>query len=564
MYSFCTEFSGVSRYYVRLARTRLAQAVQNATTSSVRIRITDIPLWLGEDDTLLAKRAADRLGLAVSNLREVLVIRRSLDARKKGHPRWLVNLELDVDGTVRQGIQGVSEAPQPDPPPSRVRPPPFPPIIVGAGPAGLFCAYALLERGIASVIVDRGKPVSPRRRDVAKLMRSGELDPESNMNYGEGGAGAYTDGKLGTRIHHPAVRKVVELFAHYGKVTRILAEGKPHVGSDVLPAAVAAMRADLEAGGCVFHWNARVADLELSGAQVRGVRLADGRSLDSDRVVLAPGNSARELFELFAARGWPIEAKPFAVGFRVEHPQALIDRIQYGTAGRHGQLPPADYKLAENPQIDGQVRGVFSFCMCPGGLVVPTPTEPEMLCTNGMSNSHRSSPVANAGLVVAVSPADFAAEGFAGPLAGLEWQRKWERAAYRLGGGGYRAPAQRVTDFVSGQLGTPPGRSSFRPGLTHAQLGELFPSQVQAALKEGLRRFDRRMRGFLTRDAVLIGVETRTSAPCRIVRADDYQSPALRGLFPAGEGAGYAGGIVSSAVDGLRVAEAICNALVPA
>jgi uncharacterized FAD-dependent dehydrogenase len=392
-------------------------------------------------------------------------------------------------------------------------------------------------------------------------MRSGALDPESNMNFGEGGAGAYTDGKLGTRIHHPSVRKVVELFARFGNAARILAEGKPHVGSDVLPAAIAAMREELERGGCTFLWSARAVDLELSEGRFRGLRLADGRTLASDRLVLAPGNSARDLFELFDRRGWPIEAKSFAAGFRAEHPQALIDRIQYGTERRHPRLPPADYRLADNPKVEGVARGVFSFCMCPGGVVVPTPTEPELQCTNGMSNSHRSSPLANAGIVVAVSPADFEAEGFTGPLAGLAWQRKWEGAAYRLGGGGYRAPAQRLAAYLAAKPGAPPGRTSYRPGVAPADLSVLFPARVRDALRAGLRAFERRMRGFVTEEALLLGVETRTSAPCRLVRGDDLQSPGLRGVYPAGEGAGYAGGIVSSAVDGLRVAEAICAEL---
>jgi uncharacterized FAD-dependent dehydrogenase len=433
--------------------------------------------------------------------------------------------------------------------------------VLGAGPAGLFCAWALLERGVPSVVVDRGRRVGPRRRDVAELMRSGALDPESNMNFGEGGAGAYTDGKLGTRIHHPAVRKVVELFARFGDASRILVEGKPHVGSDVLPSAISAMVAELERGGCTFLWGARADDLLLAGGRFAGLRLADGRTVDSDRLVLAPGNSARELFELFAARGWPIEAKPFAAGFRAEHPQALIDRIQYGAAKRHPRLPPADYKLADNPRVGGEARGVFSFCMCPGGVVVPTPTEPGLQCTNGMSNSRRSSPLANAGIVTAVSPADFAAEGFEGPLAGLAWQRKWERAAYELGGGGYRAPAQRLSAYLAGRPGAPPGKTSYRPGVTPADLALLYPARVRDALRAGLRTFERRMRGFVTDEALLLGVETRTSAPCRLVRGDDLQSPGLRGVYPAGEGAGYAGGIVSSAVDGLRVAEAICAEL---
>jgi hypothetical protein len=323
------------------------------------------------------------------------------------------------------------------------------------------------------------------------------------------------------------------------------------------------MREELERGGCTFLWGARATDLEVAESRFRGVRLADGRTIDSDRLVLAPGNSARDVFELFARRGWPIEAKPFAAGFRAEHPQALIDTLQYGTERRHPGLPPADYRLAENPRIAGEARGVFSFCMCPGGVVVPTPTEPEMQCTNGMSNSHRSSPLANAGIVVAVSPADFAAEGFEGPLAGLEWQRKWERAAYVLGGGGYRAPAQRLAAYLARRPGTPPGNTSYRPGTTPADLSSLYPPQLQEALRAGLRGFERQMRGFVTDEAVLLGIESRTSSPCRLVRGTDLQTPGIRGLYPAGEGAGYAGGIVSSAVDGLKVAEAICAELGP-
>lgn len=529
----------------------------------MRYRVQNIPLWLGEDEALLTRRAAERLGVEPSSLVEVAVVRRSLDARKKGRPRWLVNVEVTLEGALRGAPADVVPAPAPSPPLARVRPPAVRPIILGAGPAGLFCAWALLERGVPSLVVDRGRTVSPRRRDVAALMRDGSLDPESNMNFGEGGAGAYTDGKLGTRIHHPAVRTVVELFARFGGVSRILAEGKPHVGSDVLPSAISAMVEELTRGGCEFLWGARAVDLELSAGRFTGLRLADGRTLDSDRLVLAPGNSAREIFELFAARGWPIEAKPFAVGFRAEHPQPLIDRIQYGLGVRPDKLPPADYKLADNPRVGTATRGVFSFCMCPGGVVVPTPTEAGLQCTNGMSNSHRSSPLANAGIVVAVSPDDFAAEGFLGPLAGLEWQRKWERAAYALGGGGYRAPAQRLAAYLAGKPGAAPGRGSYRPGLTHADLDQLYPVPVKAALRAGLRAFDRRMRGFVTDEAVLIGVETRTSAPCRLVRGDDLVSPGLAGVYPCGEGAGYAGGIVSSAVDGLRVAEAIAVELGP-
>ena len=491
-------------------------------------------------------------------------MRRSLDARKRGHPRWLVNLELEVEGAIRGTPEGVTPVPAPEPPPPLVRQPPLAPLIVGAGPAGLFCAFGLLERGVRSVVVDRGKTVGPRRRDVAALLRAGALDPESNMNFGEGGAGAYTDGKLGTRIHHPAVRKVVELFARFGGLSRILSEGKPHVGSDLLPGAISAMREELERGGCQFYWGSRVVDLSVAGGRIAGAILADGRTLPCDRLVLAPGNSAREIFELFARRGFAIEAKPFAAGFRVEHPQPLIDRIQYGMDERHPSLPPADYRLADTPRVGKERRGVFSFCMCPGGVVVPTPTEPGLQCTNGMSNSYRSSPLANAGLVVAVSEADFAAEGFFGPLAGLEWQRKWERRAFELGGGGYRAPAQRLASYASGRPAPPPARSSYRPGLSPADLHELFPPAVREALVRGLRAFERRMRGFITDEAVLVGIESRTSSPCRLPRDERFELLGIRGIYPSGEGAGHAGGIVSSAVDGLRVAEAICRELEPA
>ncbi len=527
----------------------------------MRYRVTGIHLWIDEDPALLARRVAAHLGVEPGAVAGLDVVRRSLDARRKGHPRWVIDAEVTLEGALGSlppGVEAVREPAAPLPP---VRPPPLPPVILGAGPAGLFCAFGLLERGVRSIVLDRGRTVGPRRHDVARLMRSGELDPESNMNFGEGGAGAYTDGKLSTRIHDPRVRKVVGIFARLGEVERILVEGKPHVGSDVLPAAVSALRRELEQGGCQFLWEARATDLETAGGGLRGVRLADGRTVPCDRLVLAPGNSAREIYELFASRGWPIEAKPFAVGFRVEHPQALIDRIQYGRAAGSAALPPADYRLADNPAVAGQPRGVFSFCMCPGGVVVPTPTEPGMQCTNGMSNASRSSPLANAGLVVGVGPDDFAAEGFAGPLAGLEWQRKWEHAAFQLGGGGYRAPAQRLADWVAGRPGRPPGRTSYRPGVTHADLALLYPPQVREALRAALGAFERRMRGFVTDEALLLGVETRTSAPCRIPRGADLQSPLLRGLYPAGEGSGHAGGIVSSAVDGLHVAEAICREL---
>ena len=360
------------------------------------------------------------------------------------------------------------------------------------------------------------------------------------MNFGEGGAGAYTDGKLGTRIHHPAVRKVVELFARFGGVARILAEGKPHVGSDVLPAAISAMREELERGGCTFLWGARAVDLELADDRFRGLRLADGRTVDSDRLVLAPGNSARELFELFARRGWPLEAKPFAAGFRAEHPQPLIDRIQYGGERRHPTLPPADYKLADNPRVGGEPRaGVFSFCMCPGGVVVPTPTEPE--------HAVHERDVQLPPLLAARERRDRRG-GLAGGLRGRgvrgarspgsRGSASGSAAAYRLGGGGYRAPAQRLSAYLAGRPGAPPGQDLV-PARGHAGRPlDAVPAPVREALRAGLRTFGRRMRGFVTDEALLIGVETRTSAPCRLVRGEDLQSPGDPRPLPCRRGGG--------------------------
>ncbi|HSP78054.1 MAG TPA: FAD-dependent oxidoreductase, partial [Myxococcaceae bacterium] len=420
----------------------------------------------------------------------------------------------------------------------------------------------LLERGVRSILLERGKEVVARRKDVAKLMRDGSLEPESNMSFGEGGAGAYTDGKLSTRINHPLVRKVIETFARCGAPDQILIEGKPHIGSDLLPGAVAKLREELIAGGCQVLFEHKVERLLYRDGRVAGVELVDGRTLESDRVVLAPGNSARELYERFAAEGQVVvEAKPFALGFRAEHPQGLINSIQYGSAAKNPRLPPADYKLAENLEVDGEVRGVYSFCMCPGGIVVPTPTEEGLQCTNGMSNSRRNAKYANAGIVVTVSVQEFERSGFHGPLAGLEFQRHWERKAYELGGGKYFAPAQTIPDYLAGRVKKDPGGTSYRPGLAHEDLNRLFPPNLTQSLKQALRAFDRKMRGFNSDEGKLIGIESRTSSPVRITRGEDMQSVSMRGLYPAGEGCGYAGGIVSSAIDGLRVAEQIAREL---
>lgn len=531
----------------------------------MRLRVNNIGLWLDEPRERLAPKVAEKLGVAPGEVTDLRVVRQVLDARKKNHPRTIFTVEVSLAASAALRLPpDVSEVePEPAPPGPVTRKPEQRPVIVGMGPAGLFCALGLAERGVPSILLERGRDVVTRRKDVARLMRDGSLDGESNMNFGEGGAGAYTDGKLSTRVNHPLVRRVLRTFAKYGAPERILVDGKPHIGSDLLPLAIDAMRRDLEALGVEVRFGAKVDDLCTRDGRVTGVRLTDGTTVESDRVVLAPGNSARELFERFAADGRVmVEAKPFALGFRIEHPQPLIDAIQYGdkVAG-DARLPPADYKLAENLAVDGDVRGVYSFCMCPGGVVVPTPTEAGLLCTNGMSNSRRNGRYANAGLVVSVSVEDFARDGFTGPLAGLGFQRKWERAAYELGGGGYVAPSQSVPDYLAGRRSKPPAGSSYRPGLAQEDLNRLFPPWLTASLKQALGAFERRMRGFASAQATLIGIEARTSSPVRVTRDESLQSVSVRGLYPAGEGCGYAGGIVSSGLDGLRVAEQICAEL---
>lgn len=531
----------------------------------MRYRVNNIAVWLDEPRSEIAKQAAAKLGTSSSALKSVRVVRSVLDARKKNRPRYVHTVEVELAGalptTLPSDVSEVEPAPAPLPPVARQ--PERRPIIVGMGPAGLFAALGLLERGVKSVILERGKDVIERRRDVAKLMRDGTLLPESNMNFGEGGAGAYTDGKLSTRINHPSVRKVIETFARYGAPPAILVEGKPHIGSDLLPFAVERLRHELIAGGVEVRFNAKVEDVLVDGGRVAGVRLVGGERVESDRVILAPGNSARELYERFAAGGTiAIEARPFALGFRAEHPQALINAVQYGAkVAGDARLPPADYKLAENLAVDGDVRGVYSFCMCPGGVVVPTPTEDGFQCTNGMSNSRRNSKHANAGLVVSVTLADFARAGFEGPLAGLAFQRQLEKAAFALGGGRYFAPAQTIPDFLAGRPSRELPATSYRPGVTPVDLDPLLPQALTSSLKVALRAFERRMRGFITKEALLLGLESRTSAPVRITRNEALESVSVKGLYPAGEGCGYAGGIVSSGIDGLRVAETICNEL---
>jgi uncharacterized protein len=504
------------------------------------------------DDAHLRARVARQLGTGVEDLPPLALRKRSIDARR-GKVRFHLLLELDPAPAPELGAPHPREVNG-----SRV-------IIVGDGPAGLFCAYELARRGIGCTVIDRGKTVQPRRHDLKGLNRRGQVDPDSNYCFGEGGAGTYSDGKLYTRAHkRGSVRDVIEILVRHGAPPAILTDARPHIGSNKLPQVVSSIRAELEQAGVVFRFGARVVSLITRPAgsvrRVEGVVLADGSELGCDRLVLATGHSASDVYALLAELGVRLEAKPFALGVRIEHPQPLINRIQYGKSAGHPALPAASYRLAET--VDA--RGVFSFCMCPGGFIVPASTLPGGLVVNGMSLSRRSSRYANSGLVVGVEPEDVRRAGFQGELGGVELQHALERAAFEAGGGELRAPATRATDFVAGRGSSTVPQSSYLPGLRATDVAEVLDSTglaVAARIRGALRTFDRRLRGYLTEEAVLVGVESRTSSPLRIPRdPDTLESHELAGLYPAGEGAGYAGGIMSAAMDGLRVAERVARA----
>jgi uncharacterized FAD-dependent dehydrogenase len=507
----------------------------------------DLQLDDAEDAAALRRRAARTLGVAEADLPELSVLKRSIDARRG---RVRVHLLLGL-GLAREAAVG-GPAPREVVGAERI-------AIIGDGPAGLFCAFELARCGVGCTVFDRGKPVQPRRRDLRGLQRDGIVDPDSNYCFGEGGAGTYSDGKLYTRSHKRGdVRDVLELLVAHGAPRAVLAEARPHIGSNRLPAVITALREHLESVGVRFVFGARVTAL-LRGTQgrVRALRTADGEEHGCDAAVLATGHSARDVYDWLAEAGVALEAKGFAVGVRIEHPQPLIDRIQYGKAAGHRKLPSAAYHLAHTR--DG--RGVFSFCMCPGGFIVPAATAAGEVVVNGMSLSKRDSPYANSGLVVAVEPEDLERAGLRGALAGVDLQRRLERLAAECGGGGLAAPATRATDFLAGRASSTLAPSSYRPGLTATDVAEVLDGAgvaLAARLREALGVFDRRMRGYLTEEANLVAVESRTSSPVRIPRdAATLQIPSIGGVYPCGEGAGYAGGIVSAALDGMRVARAL-------
>ncbi len=511
-----------------------------------------LPLAQSAEDAARREAAAAILGVPVSRIGGVTLRKHSIDAR---HKSIKVQLRLDValDGPPTPDIMPHWSVP---PLPSSARTV----IIVGCGPAGMFAALRCLEHGVKPIVLERGKDASARRFDLAPLLREGRVIEESNYCFGEGGAGTFSDGKLYTRAtKRGPVARIYEILVAHGAPSRILTDAHPHIGSNLLPKVIKAMRTSILNAGGEVRFLTKVVDFLIENHHIHGVVTADGNEIHAAAVILATGHSARDIYRLLAAGNLLLEIKPFAVGFRIEHPQAFIDRIQYHLGRgqpRPALLPAARYHLATTIHH----RGVHSFCMCPGGWIVPAATENDEVVVNGMSLSRRDSPFANAGMVTTVEPADLQPlVNQHGVLAGMAFQKLLERAAKTAGGGGQVAPAQRATDFLAGTITADLPPTSYFPGIHAAPLHDLLPAEITRRLREGLRLFDRRMRGYASREALLLGFETRTSSPVRIPRRDDtLQHPQLEGLYPCGEGAGYAGGIVSAAMDGMKIAEAAC------
>jgi len=538
------------------------------------LRLTEVKLPLHHSEADLVAAILKKLGIPAERLLRFVIHRRGYDARKRSAIFLIYSLDVAVEDEagLLKGLRGdprvsltpdsayrfVAQAP------ANLK---SRPLIIGSGPCGLLAGLVLAQMGFRPIILERGKVVRERTQDTWGLWRRGELNPESNVQFGEGGAGTFSDGKLYSQIKDPQHhgRKVLEEFVKAGAPEEILYVSKPHIGTFRLVTMVEHMRANIESLGGEIRFQCRVVDVDIEdgteGRQIHAVILADGERIASDHVILAVGHSARDTFKMLFDHGVSIEPKAFSVGLRIEHPQALIDACRFGKFAGNPSLGAADYKLVYHA---GNGRTAYSFCMCPGGTVVAATSEAGRVVTNGMSQYSRNERNANAAIVVGVNPEDFPGNIKANPLAGMDFQRQWEEAAFVAGGGDYRAPAQKVGDFLAGRPSTGQGMviPSYTPGVRWTDLSPCLPDYAIATIREALPAFDKQIHGFAMDDAVLTGVETRTSSPIRLTRDANCQSLNTRGLYPAGEGAGYAGGILSAAVDGIKVAEAVALSMV--
>ena len=520
------------------------------------LRVAEIRLPVGHAPDLLKRAILKKLDIPAGNLTGFTVVKRGHDARKKSAIVHVYTLDVDVAdeaAILARNLPHVRLAPDTDYKFVAKAPEQFDrPLVIGAGPCGLFAALVLAQMGFRPIILERGKVVRERTKDTWGLWRRSVLTPESNVQFGEGGAGTFSDGKLYSQIKDPRHlgRKVLTEFIKAGAPEEILTEAHPHIGTFRLVTMVESLRQTIEGLGGEYRFQSKVVDLLMEDGRMRGVRLESGAEILSGHVVLAVGHSARDIFQLLHDRGVAIEAKPFSIGFRIEHPQSLIDKARFGASKK--ELGAAEYRLVHHASNG---RDVYSFCMCPGGTVVAAASEEGRVVTNGMSQYSRNERNANAGIVVGITPDDYPD----GPLAGIALQRHWESNAFIAGGKSYAAPAQRVGDFLAGRPSTSLGSviPSYRPGVTPTDLSTCLPDYAIAAIREALTAFGKQIKGFDMDDAVLTGVETRTSSPVRVPRGEDFQSLNIKGLYPAGEGAGYAGGILSAGVDGIKVAEAV-------